>query len=70
MPLSSSLRGSRDLLFNTPSSTLEVLTPRGLPSTHVRQVEQKPAPEEELVDITVMEAGHTKCLTETEAKKQ
>ena len=41
IPLTSTPRGSRDLLFNTPRSTLEVLTPRGLPSTRVRHEEQK-----------------------------
>ena len=29
-------------------------------------MEQKPAPEEEMVDITVLVAGHTKCSSETE----
>ena len=56
----------RDELCNTPKSTLEVLTPRGLPSTQVRQVEPKLLPEWEMVAITVLVAGHTKCLTETE----
>ena len=46
-PLTSTLGGSRDLLFNTPRSTLEVLTPRGLPSTQVRLDE----PEQDMVDV-------------------
>ena len=28
--------------------------------------EQKPAPEEEMVDFTMLVLGHTKCFTETE----
>ena len=65
IPLTSTPRGSRDLLCNTPRSTLEVLTPRGLPSTQVRLDEQKPSPEQVMVDITVLVAGHTMCSTET-----
>ena len=65
IPLTSTLGGSRGLLFNTPRSTLEVLTPRGLPSTQVRLDEQKPSPEQVMVDITVLVAGHTMCSTET-----
>ena len=66
IPLTSTPRGSRDELFNTPGSTPEVLTPRGLPSTKVRHEEQTSAPEEEMVDVTVLVLGQTKCLTERE----
>ena len=66
IPLTSTTRGSRDLLCNTPRRTLEVLTPRGLPSTQVRLDEQKTSPEQVMVDITVLVAGHTKCSTEKE----
>ena len=47
-------------------NTLEVLTPRGLPSTKVPEGEQTPAPDEEMVDVTVLVLGHTKCSSETE----
>ena len=43
----------------------EVLTPRGLPSTQVRLDKQKPSPEQVMVDISVLVAGHTMCSTET-----
>ena len=49
------LTSTRDELFNTPRSILEVLTS-----------EQTSAPEEEMVDVTVLVLGQTKCLTETE----
>ena len=45
---------------------MEVLTPSTLPSTQVPQVDQKPSPEEGMVDVTVLVLGHTKCLSETE----
>ena len=54
IPLTSTPGGSRDLLFNTPRSILEVVTPRGLPSTKVRHEEQASAQEEEMVDVTVL----------------
>ena len=66
IPLTSTPGGSRDLLFNTPRSILEVVTPRGLPSTKERHEEQASAQEEEMVDVTVLVLGQTKCLTETE----
>ena len=47
-------------------NTLEVLTPRGLPSTKVLEGEQTSAPDEEMVDVTVLVLGHTKCPSETE----
>ena len=60
------LTSSRDELFNTPRSTLEVLTPRGLPSTKVPEGEQTSAPVEEMVDVTVLVEDNRSVLTETE----
>ena len=57
-------RISGSVVYHTEEYS-EVLTPRGLPSTQVRLDKQKPSPEQVMVDITVLVAGHTMCSTET-----
>ena len=37
---------------------------RGLPSIQVRLDEHRPSPEQDMVDITMLVAGHTMCSTE------